>query len=190
MYASDAQVSVNPGPLATRWEGEVRPGHFAGVATVVTKLLSIVRPDLAFFGEKDYQQYCLVRRMAADLDLGAGIIGVPIMREPDGLALSSRNRYLSAAERQRALALSESLEAASAALAWGERDPRALEAAMRDAIGERAQIDYAAVVDAETLEPLADFGRAARAIIAARVGSTRLIDNCALVPPAEVGGGR
>lgn len=190
MYASDAQVSVDPGPLAMRWEGEVRPGHFAGVATVVTKLLSIVRPDLAFFGEKDYQQYCLVRRMAADLDLGAGIIGVPIVREPDGLALSSRNRYLSAAERHRALALSEALEAASAALAWGERDPRVLEAAMRESIGDRAQIDYAAVVDAETLEPLADVGRAARAIVAARVGSTRLIDNCALVPPAEVGGGR
>jgi pantoate--beta-alanine ligase len=173
-----------------RWEGEVRPGHFAGVATVVTKLLSIVRPDLAFFGEKDYQQYCLVKRMAADLDLGAGIIGVPIVREPDGLALSSRNRYLSAAERQRALALSEALEAASSALAWGERDPRALEATIRETIGNRAQVDYAAVVDAETLEPLADFGRPARAIVAARVGNTRLIDNCTLVPPAEVGGGR
>jgi len=186
MYGADAQVNVEPGPLASRWEGEVRPGHFGGAATVVAKLFNIVHPDLAFFGEKDYQQLRIVQQMNRDLDLGVGVIGCPIVRDTDGLALSSRNAYLSADERAAALALPEALEAAAQALAWGEHDPRALEAAMRDAFarvgGDAVILDYAAVVDPGTLEPLVSVDAPARALIAGRVGKTRLIDNCALHP--------
>ena len=188
MYGDGPQVTVDPGPLANRWEGEVRPGHFDGMATVVAKLFNIVRPDLAFFGEKDYQQLKIIQRMNRDLDLGLGVIGCPIVREHDGLALSSRNAYLSADERTSALALAEALEAAASALAWGQSSGGELEAAMRDAAKQRSdgavELDYAAVVDAETLEPLAVVDRPARAIIAGRVGRTRLIDNCPLAPPA------
>ena len=106
MYGDGPQVTVDPGPLANRWEGEVRPGHFDGMATVVAKLFNIVRPDLAFFGEKDYQQLAVIRAMVKDLAFGLEVAGMPIVREPDGLALSSRNAYLSPAERTRALALS------------------------------------------------------------------------------------
>lgn len=186
MYGIAPQVTVEPGPLADRWEGEIRPGHFGGVATVVTKLLNIVRPDLAFFGEKDYQQLKIVQRLALDLDLGIGIIPCPTVRDADGLALSSRNAYLSAEERAAALGIPEALEGAAQALAWGERDARALEAAMREAALSRGvTLDYAAVVDPETLEPLARVDAPARALVAGRVGRTRLIDNCTLVPPIE-----
>jgi pantoate--beta-alanine ligase len=189
MYAEDAQVTVDPGPLASRWEGAVRPGHFSGMATVVAKLFNIVRPDLAFFGEKDYQQLRIVHRMARDLDLGVGVIGLPTVRDADGLALSSRNAYLSAEERAAALALPEALDAAAEALAWGETDAAALEAAMRSRVAEHAgaavALDYVAVVDPDTLEPVATVGRPARALIAGRVGATRLIDNCPLLPCAE-----
>ncbi len=185
MYEPGASVTVDPGPLAGRWEGEARPGHFTGVATVVAKLLSIFRPHLAFFGEKDYQQLQVVRRLACDLDLGATIVAAPIVRDRDGLALSSRNVRLSADERAAALALPEALEAAAAALAWGERDARALEREMyaRFAGAETLELDYAVVVDPETLEPLDEVLAPARVLVAATVGSTRLIDNCALVPP-------
>lgn len=185
MYGRDPHARVEPGPLADRWEGAARPGHFAGVATVVTKLLNTVRPDLAFFGEKDYQQLKIVERVVADLDIGTGIVGCPIVREPDGLALSSRNVYLTAAQRAQARAVPEALEAVLAAVAWGERDVRRLEEAMRAAVVERAgdevEIGYAAVVDPGTLEPLGTFIDAARALIAVRVGTTRLIDNCSLL---------
>ncbi len=190
MYAPDAQVAVEPGPLASRWEGAMRPGHFVGVATIVAKLLSIVRPDLAFFGEKDYQQLKILERLVIDLDLGVGIVACPTVRESDGLALSSRTVYLSPAERAVAGAVPEALEAAAAALAWGERRGEALEAAMRDAFEQRAAgtgvaaaLDYAAVVDPQTLEPLETVGTEARALIAARVGRTHLIDNCPLRLP-------
>ena len=187
MYVGNPVVTVDPGPLANRWEGEVRPGHFRGVATVVAKLFSIIRPDLAFFGEKDFQQLAILKRMALDLDLGVGVIGCPIVRDIDGLALSSRNAYLSADDRDHALALPEALEAAAQALAWGETSGEALDIIMREAAGTRAPgaltLDYAAIVDPETLEPLAKVGRPARAIIAGRVGTTRLIDNCGLMPP-------
>ena len=189
MYGSGALVTVDPGPLAKRWEGEVRPGHFSGVATVVTKLLNIVRPDFAFFGEKDFQQLAVVTRMVADLDLGAEVVACPIVRDVDGLALSSRNAFLSADDHDRALALPEALEAAAQALSWGERSGEALGIVMRQAAATRAPgaltLDYAAVVDARTFEPLATVDRPARAIIAGRVGTTRLIDNLALTPPAE-----
>jgi pantoate--beta-alanine ligase len=186
MYGEGGQVVVDPGPLAHRWEGEVRPGHFSGVATVVAKLLNIVRPDLAFFGEKDYQQLKIVQRMALDLDLGVGVVGCPTVRDADGLALSSRNAYLSPAERSAALGIPEALEGAAQALAWGEREIEALETAMREAAESRGvALDYAAIVEPDTLEPLARVDVPARALVAGRVGRTRLIDNCALTPPTE-----
>lgn len=187
MFGDGPLVTVDPGVLASRWEGEVRPGHFTGVATVVTKLFSIIRPDLAFFGVKDYQQLAVVRRLALDLDLGVDVVGCPTVRDVDGLALSSRNAYLSADERDHALALPEALEAAAQAVAWGERSGEALDFIMREAAATRAPgaltLDYAAIVDPDTLEPLATVDRPARAIIAGRVGKTRLIDNCQLNPP-------
>lgn len=186
MYAEGAHVTVDPGPLAARWEGAIRPGHFTGVATVVTKLLSVVRPDAAFFGEKDYQQLAIVRALVRDLDIGCEIVGCPIVRDPDGLALSSRNAYLSPEERHAGLGLAHALWAAASELVLGERDARALEAAMRDAAarhaGDALVLDYAAVVDAASLEPLVTLDREARAIIAGRVGTTRLLDNVALTP--------
>lgn len=187
MYVDGAQVTVDPGPLAARWEGAIRPGHFTGVATVVTKLLSVVRPDAAFFGEKDYQQLAIVRALVRDLDIGCEIVDCPIVRDPDGLALSSRNAYLSPEERHAGLGLAHALWAAASELVLGERDARALEAAMRDAAarhaGDALVLDYAAVVDAASLEPLVTLDREARAIIAGRVGTTRLLDNVALTPP-------
>jgi len=188
MYGDRPQVTVEPGPLAKRWEGAARPGHFVGVATIVAKLLGIVRPDLAFFGEKDYQQLRIVQRVAEDLDIGVGIVGCPTIREYDGLALSSRNAYLSAEERSVARAIPEALDAAAQALAWGETSAEILVAAMREAIAARAadaiHLDYAAIVDPETLEPLDRVVDGARAIIAGRLGTTHLIDNCALVAPS------
>ena len=181
MYDVDALVTVDPGPSAKRWEGEVRPGHFVGVATIVAKLFNLVRPDFAFFGEKDFQQLTIITRMAEDLDFGVEIVGCPIVRDESGLALSSRNAYLSAEERDHALALPEALGAAERAFESGERSGEALDIVMRQAAAGRApgaiRLDYAAVVDAETLEPLVTVDRPARALIAGRVGSTRLIDN-------------
>jgi pantoate--beta-alanine ligase len=192
MYGDSASaefgVTVDPGPLAARWEGVVRPGHFRGVATVVAKLLNVVRPNVAFFGEKDYQQLVIVRRMVADLDIATVIVGAPVVRDRDGLALSSRNAYLSPAQRRAALLLPHALEAAASALAWGERDAEALNSVMRevfDAVPDVA-LDYAAVVDPDTLEPLASVTAPARAIVAARFGTTRLIDTCPLTPPPPV----
>ena len=186
MYGAGTQATIEPGPLAASWEGEVRPGHFVGAATVVGKLFNIVRPDLAFFGEKDYQQLKIVQRMSRDLDLGVGVIGCPIVRDKRGLALSSRNAYLTADERAAALSLPEALAAAAAALAAGERDARALEAAMREVVtrcgGGLVTLDYAAVVDPETLGPLRQVSAPARALIAGSVGTTRLMDNRALLP--------
>ncbi|PKQ30108.1 MAG: pantoate--beta-alanine ligase [Actinobacteria bacterium HGW-Actinobacteria-10] len=184
MYAPDAQVTVEPGPLAELWEGASRPGHFAGVATIVAKLLNVIRPDLAFFGEKDYQQLRVIERVVADLDLAVRIVGCPTVRERDGLALSSRNTYLSAEERLQAAALSEALEAAAAALAWGETDGAAIAAAMEAEIAKRplARLEYAAIVDPLTLQPMETVDRPARALVAIRVGTTRLIDNAAVVP--------
>ncbi len=189
MYGDLPQVTVDPGSLALNWEGATRPGHFTGVATVVAKLLAVVRPDLAFFGEKDYQQLKIVQRLVGDLDLGVGVIGCPTVREPDGLAMSSRNAYLSAEERSAALGIPDALEAVARALAWGERDVPELESAMRDAAeqrgGETLSLEYAAVIDPDSLEQLTRVEGGARAIIAGRLGRTRLIDNCALAPPAE-----
>ncbi len=173
----DPQVTVDPGPLGAVLEGAVRPTHFRGVLTVVAKLLGLTRPDVAVFGEKDYQQLTLIRRMAADLCLPVRIEGAPTIREADGLALSSRNRYLSADERTLALALSEALRAGAAAVDVG---PDAVLAAGRDVLARRSEIvvDYLALT-APDLGPAAA-GSPARLLVAARVGATRLIDNLAL----------
>jgi pantoate--beta-alanine ligase len=170
-------VTVDPGPLADILEGASRPGHFTGVLTVVAKLFGLVRPDVAVFGEKDYQQLALIRRMAADLCLGVEVVGAETVREPDGLAMSSRNRYLDADARHDAVALSRALFAAR------EAAGRGADAALGSA---RAELGDTRLVDLDYLEITApDLGPApaggpARMLVAARVGSTRLIDNIAL----------
>ncbi|MFG2055393.1 pantoate--beta-alanine ligase [Micromonospora sp. NPDC048930] len=171
------KVRVNPGPLGEDLEGLSRPGFFHGVLTVVLKLLQLTRPDLAFFGEKDYQQLTLVRRMARDLDVPVEVVGVPTVREPDGLALSSRNRYLSAEERQAALSLSAALRGGAEAADRGADAGAVLAAAHRafDSGTPGARLDYLVLTDAD-LEPGPVAGPA-RLLIAAWVGTTRLIDN-------------
>ncbi|MBB5110244.1 pantoate--beta-alanine ligase [Micromonospora echinospora] len=171
-------VRLNPGPLGEDLEGLSRPGFFHGVLTVVMKLLQLTQPDLAFFGEKDYQQLTLVRRMVRDLDVPTEIVGVPTVREPDGLALSSRNRYLSAAEREAALSLSVALRAGAAAAERGEDAGAVLAAAHRAFGTPDARLDYLVLTDTE-LEPGPVTGPA-RLLIAAWVGATRLIDNTAV----------
>ncbi|MDZ4167552.1 MAG: pantoate--beta-alanine ligase, partial [Coriobacteriia bacterium] len=183
MYTSDAQVSVDPGPLGAVLEGATRPTHFRGVCTVVAKLLSVVGPHLAFFGEKDYQQLKIVSRMVRDLDLPTKIVGCPIVRECDGLAMSSRNAYLSPEERTAATVLYRALRSAETLALGGERDHAMLADVMAATVAEEplAALDYAVVVDPTTLVPLESGGaQVARALIAARVGTTRLIDNLAL----------
>ena len=174
-------TTVTPGGLADILEGATRPGHFRGVLTVVTKLFGLVRPDVAVFGEKDYQQLALITRMSADLCLGIEVVGAPTRRDPDGLALSSRNRYLSAADRQVALALSRALRAAQERAAYGA--PAARWAAMSVLKSEPGlELDYLAIRAAD-LSELPDHpaaGTEGRALVAAKVGSTRLIDNVAL----------
>jgi pantoate--beta-alanine ligase len=173
----EPQVRVEPGALGSELEGEVRPTHFAGVLTVVAKLVNLTRPAVAFFGEKDYQQLALITRMAADLELGVGIAGVPTVREPDGLALSSRNGYLSPDERRRAVVLSRALFAGRGAAAGGAG--AVLAAARRELAGEPAvRVDYLELRAAD-LGPIPAHGPA-RLLVAARVGSTRLIDNVAV----------
>lgn len=183
MYASDAQVTVDPGPLSEVWEGERRPGHFSGVCTVVTKLFSTFQPDLAFFGEKDYQQLVVIRRLVKDLDLPVRVVGVPIVREHDGLALSSRNVNLSHEERTAATVLYRALRTAETLALGGEADVATLAEAMRGVVADEslAALDYAATVDPVSFAEASDTAQPARAIIAARVGTTRLIDNMAIV---------
>ena len=178
MYPPGFATKISVGSLSERWEGEARPGHFDGVATVVAKLLGTVRPEVAVFGEKDFQQLAVIRRMALDLQLGASIVGVPTVRDRDGLALSSRNAYLSEDEREGALALPRALQRAAEEIRRDVAVSEALEratAALDDAGFSR--IDYVALVDAASLEPLdAPVGRM-RLIAAATIGGTRLIDN-------------
>ena len=177
----EPRVAVAPGPLAERLEGAVRPGHFRGVLTVVAKLFGIFQPDVAVFGQKDYQQAALIRRMAEDLDQGVRVEVAPIVREPDGLAMSSRNVYLSAQERERARALSRGLERGRALFAAGERDAEALRAALWGAMSvPGVEPEYAEAADPLTLEPLAVAAPGTVLLVAARVGGTRLIDNLVL----------
>lgn len=183
MYASDADMTIDPGRLGTVLEGATRPGHFAGVCTVVAKLLAIVRPDIAFFGEKDFQQLVVIKRMVRDLDFPVKIVGAPIVRECDGLAMSSRNARLSREEREAATVLYRALRGAETLALDGEAAVHLLEDEMRMTIEDEplAALDYAVVVDSATLEPLVSVGtRPARALVAARVGTTRLIDNIAV----------
>ena len=178
IYPDGFATTITVAGVSERWEGAARPGHFDGVATVVAKLLLAVRPDIALFGEKDFQQLAVIRRLVADLGLGTEIVGVPTVREADGLALSSRNAYLSAEERQQAVALPNALEAARAAIGQGTSVFEALHAgraALRD--GGFSRIDYFELVDATTLEPLDEPQGEMRLIAAAVIGTTRLIDN-------------
>jgi len=177
------EVTVDPGPLGDRLEGASRPDHFRGVLTVVAKLSHLVGPCRAYFGEKDAQQLALIRRMVHDLDLPAEAVGCPTVRDPDGLAVSSRNVRLSTPERAAALSLSRALAAAANAVGQGERSADVLRAEMARRIGTEplARLDYVAVVDERTWEEVTHVGGPARALVAARVGDVRLIDNVALV---------
>jgi len=181
VYPDGFATKVSVAGLSDRWEGEARPGHFDGVATVVAKLLLAVQPDVALFGEKDFQQLAVIRRMVMDLNIPVGIVGVPTVRDADGLALSSRNAYLSADERERATALPRALRAAAESIRSGENVADSLKAA-RAALGDSgfSKVDYLALVDAETLGPLDRPQGAMRLIAAATMGTTRLIDNLAV----------
>ncbi len=176
VYPPGYQTTVEVPELARGLCGPFRPGHFAGVATVVCKLFNVVRPDVALFGEKDYQQLAIVRRMVVDLDMGIEIVGVPTVREADGLAMSSRNAYLSPAERARALSISRALFAARDGALGGARDGVALVAGARAAL-DVDRVDYVDLVDAESLRPTTDLARPTVLAVAAFIGRTRLIDN-------------
>lgn len=180
MYPDGPRTTVHPGPLGAELEGAVRPTHFAGMLTVVLKLLQIVAPDRAFFGEKDYQQLTLIRQMVADLDVGVRVVGVPTVREADGLAMSSRNRYLSPVEREQAGALSAALLAGSYSASAG---PAAVLDAARAVLDEvpGIAVDYLEL-RGPGLEPTPAFGPA-RLLVAGRLGATRLLDNIALELP-------
>ena len=181
MYPPGFATTVSVKGLSDRWDGEARPGHFDGVATVVAKLLCAVRPDIAVFGEKDFQQLAVIRRMTQDLQLGVEILGHPTIRDADGLALSSRNAYLSADERQTALALPQALNKAAAQIQSGTPVADSLaQAKERLTAAGFARIDYVALVNALTLEPRDRAGGPMRLIAAAVIGRTRLIDNIAV----------
>jgi pantoate--beta-alanine ligase len=177
LYPPGFATSVRVEGLSDVLEGAERgPGHFAGVCTVVTKLLNVVAPDVAFFGQKDAQQVAVLRRMVRDLDIPVALEVLPIVREPDGLALSSRNSRLGPDERRRALALSHALRAAEAAVAAGEHDAERITAAARAAMGDVAP-EYVALVDPDSFEPIANADGRVLLAVAARIGATRLIDN-------------
>ena len=180
MYPTEPLVRVNPGPMVATLEGAARPGHFAGVLTVIAKLFHIVEPDLAVFGRKDFQQAMLVRRLAVDLDFGLEIDVAPTVRELDGLALSSRNTYLKGDDRRAALALSRALRAVEQAWRSGEADPQALQRRGMQALTTAGvSPEYLALVD-EQMRPVARVDARTVVVIAARVGTTRLIDNVVL----------
>jgi pantoate--beta-alanine ligase len=180
VYPKGYQTYVEVTELEQGLCGARRPGHFRGVATVVAKLFNLFRPDVALFGEKDYQQLRVLKQLNEDLHFGIEVIGMPIIRESDGLAMSSRNTYLSAEERQRALSLSRGLFAARDAFGKGERSSKALIEMVTRELKSVQSIDYVEVVDTVTLKPLEQLDRPARMLVAAFVGKTRLIDNIAL----------
>ncbi len=179
MYPAEFQNYVETGPLAERLCGASRPGHFRGVATVVLKLLNITRAARAYFGEKDYQQLRVIQQMASDFNLPVEIVPVPTVREADGLAMSSRNRYLSADERRAALVLKQSLDLAAESWARGERGPEALGDGVRGVIESEplARVDYVEAVDPVTLLPAAEGSARVLIALAVFIGATRLIDN-------------
>jgi pantoate--beta-alanine ligase len=181
IYPQGFATTVSVAGVSARWEGAHRPGHFDGVATVVAKLLVAAMPDAAVFGEKDWQQLQVIKRMAADLGLPVRVLGYPTVRENDGLALSSRNKRLSPVERQLALALPRALEEAARRIASGDAVGPVLAAAKQALVdGGFLKVDYVALVDAATLEPLDEPSGDMRLIAAATIGSTRLIDNVAV----------
>jgi pantoate--beta-alanine ligase len=181
----EPMITVDAGRLGEVLEGASRPGHFRGVATVVAKLFNIVGPARAYFGEKDLQQLVVIRQMAADLNIPVHVIGCPTVREPDGLAISSRNAYLSPVERSAATCLYRALRRAAEVVAHGERDANGLKAEMARIIGGEppARIDYVAVVDERTFEDVPSLTESSRAVVAAWLGRTRLIDNLPLPKP-------
>ncbi len=187
MYPADAVTFVEAGAVAQRLDGMSRPGHFRGVCTVVAKLFNIVLPDRAYFGQKDAQQAAVIKGMVRDLDFGAKIVVCPTVREPDGLAMSSRNAYLSPAEREAALALHRALEKAAEMVAGGERRATTIAAAMAEEVvmDPLCELDYAAVVDPESFEDMSGLDRPALAALAVHVGKARLIDNQLLAPPGR-----
>lgn len=191
MYPAGFATSIGVAGVSDGLCGAARPGHFDGVATVVCKLFNQVRPDMAFFGEKDFQQLAVIRTMARDLDLtfpqADAIIGVPTVREADGLAMSSRNRYLTPDERAAAAVLPEALATAAQSIARGLQPVWLAKSVVEDELQLAGfRIDYLEVVDAESLAPIAELGeRPARIVVAARIGTTRLIDNMAVTPGAS-----
>ena len=183
MYPDGPEATIRAGAAAEGLDGASRPGHFDGVATVVARLFEQVRPDVAIFGEKDYQQLAVIRQMVRDLDLPVEIVGIPTQRDADGLALSSRNAYLSEEERAAARTLPRALGEAAAAIQSGGDVAEALEKARARLEGAGFdQIDYVALHDAETLAPMEVLDRPARLLAAARMGRTRLIDNLPVLP--------
>jgi pantoate--beta-alanine ligase len=187
MYPPGFSTYVQVDGLSERLEGKSRPGHFRGVTTVVLKLLEIVQPHFAYFGRKDAQQARMVQQMVRDLNMDTEIVLCPIVREADGLALSSRNSYLNAEERKAATVLSRSLRAAAHEVRSGVRDALQLQQAMHKVLaGEpRARVDYAEIVDAETFEPVVRVGRRSYAVVAVFIGETRLIDNLLIEAEGE-----
>lgn len=182
MFPRAPAVTVDPGPLGRRLEGEIRPGHFAGVLTVVAKLFHLAEPDVAFFGQKDIQQVTLIRQMVRDLNWPLSIAVVPTVREPDGLALSSRNAFLSPAERNRASVLFRALSAVQAAWRNGVADVPTLDQVAHGVFASESTVtvDYIAIVDPDRLEPVVAAAPGSVVAVAARLGSTRLIDNLTL----------
>ena len=182
MYRPGAETRIDPGPIAALHEGASRPGHFGGVVTVVAKLFHIVKPDRAYFGQKDAQQLAIIRRMARDLDFDLDVVGVPTVREADGLAISSRNIYLDPDQRHAATILWKALDAARSLCRDGVRSCSELKAEMAHIIGEEplARLDYAAIAHPDTLEDLATVEDGALALLAVQIGKTRLIDNLPL----------
>ncbi len=182
MYPAGSEVRVVPGAMAERWEGAARPGHFTGVLTVVAKLFHLTQPDIACFGQKDIQQLALIRRMVRDLDWPLEIATVRTVREEDGLAMSSRNAYLSAPDRARAAVLSRALRAAHDLWRAGETRADAIEARLRDVMRKEPEVtvEYIAVVDPESLVPVKTANETTIVALAARIGTTRLIDNIVL----------
>jgi pantoate--beta-alanine ligase len=179
MYPEGSQTTVKVKDLPEHLCGLSRPGHFEGVATVVAKLFNIIMPHFAIFGQKDFQQLAVIRRMVADLNMDLEIIGIPTVREPDGLAMSSRNKYLNPEERKSALCLKKSIDMALAMIKAGERDTEKIKASARDLISSHpfTEIDYISICDLLTLEDINAIKEKALLALAVRVGKTRLIDN-------------
>jgi pantoate--beta-alanine ligase len=188
VYPKDCSTLVEPPQVASRLEGECRPGHFRGVATIVLKLFNMSLAEIAYFGQKDYQQALVICHMVRDLDVPVQVRICPIVREPDGLAMSSRNRYLTDGQRRQALALSRSLELARRAVDAGQQDAAGVTASMRRILSDAGitRIDYVALVDPDTLEPVETLAAPLVALVAAYAGDTRLIDNCRIERNAGV----